>query len=189
MVVIRRSFKFLDKSTFIPVYKALVRSHLDYASSVWCPHKVKHIELIETVQRRATRMLPSLKGLDYKERLKALKLPSLAYRRIRGDMIEVFKLLHGNYKLADRLKFLQLDPRTTGMNTRGHKMKLLKQKWNNDSRKYAFVVRIVNAWNSLPGDVVNVTSLEKFKSRLDKCWASERILYDFRAPPPGNILI
>ena len=102
--------------------------------------------------------------LNYDDRLKALKLPSLAYRGIRGDMIEVYKLLHGKYNLSDRLKFLQLDSRTTGMYTRGHTMKLFKQKWNNDSRRYAFGVRTVNAWNSLPGDVVNAPSLDKFKS-------------------------
>ena len=54
---------------------------------------VKHIESIEGVQRRATKMIPELKHLSYPERLEKLKLPTMAYRRARGDMIEVFKLV------------------------------------------------------------------------------------------------
>ena len=55
------------------------------------PYKQKHIDALESVQRRATRYVPSLKGLSYKERLCKLKLPTLVYRRVRGDMIETFK--------------------------------------------------------------------------------------------------
>ena len=75
------------------LYKALVRSHFDYAMIIWNPHMVKHIESIEGVQRRATKMIPELKHLSYPERLKNLKLPTMAYRRARGDMIEVFKIV------------------------------------------------------------------------------------------------
>jgi hypothetical protein len=70
-------------------YKSLVRTHLDYASSVWAPFKAKHIEQIEWVQRRATKQIPGFRDMTYSERLRALKLPSLSYRRLRGDMIEV----------------------------------------------------------------------------------------------------
>ena len=50
--------------------------------------------MMEAVQRRATRMVPNLKNLNYHERLKKLNLYSLAYRRRRGDLIQVFKLMH-----------------------------------------------------------------------------------------------
>ena len=52
---------------------------------------------MQNVQRRATKQLPGMKNIPYEERLQRLKLPTLAYRRTRGDMIEVYKLLHGNY--------------------------------------------------------------------------------------------
>ena len=82
--IIRRSFMFLDEEIFVPLYKALVHSHFDYAMAVWSPHLTKYINAIEGVQRRATKMIPTLKNLTYPERLKKLKLPTLAYRRHVG---------------------------------------------------------------------------------------------------------
>ena len=76
--LLRRSFNYLDIKTFTCLYKTMVRTHLDYASSVWSPYKIKHIEMIENVQRRCTRKLPYLKDLSYPERPKKLNLPTLA---------------------------------------------------------------------------------------------------------------
>ena len=67
--MIRRSYRFLNAKAFLPLYKALVRSHLEYGNSVWCPYKMKYIDSIEQVQRRATKMLPGMHNLSYKERL------------------------------------------------------------------------------------------------------------------------
>ena len=92
-----RSFNYLDIKTFICLYKTMVRTHLDYASSVWSPYKIKHIEMIENVQRRCTRQMPYPKDLSYPERLKKLNLPILAYRRLRGDMFETYKIIKGIY--------------------------------------------------------------------------------------------
>ena len=62
-----RSFVHLNNRTFRLLFKALVRPHLEYASSVWSPYKKKDIEAIENVQKRATRMLPQMKNLNYEE--------------------------------------------------------------------------------------------------------------------------
>ena len=91
--LIRRTFKFLDIPMFLPLYKAIVRSHLDSCISVWAPYKIEQIKQVERVQRLATKMIPGLKGLSYAQRLTKLKLPTLLYRRIRGDLIETFKIL------------------------------------------------------------------------------------------------
>ncbi len=94
MGIVRRTFEHMDKEIFCHVFKGLVRPHLEYANQVWAPHLKKHIEAIENVQRRATKLVPGLYDTPYQERLKILNLPSLAYRRMRGDMVEVFKLMH-----------------------------------------------------------------------------------------------
>jgi len=57
----------------------------------------KDIDLLESVQHRATRMVPGLAKLNYEERLRRIDLPTLAYRRTRGDAIEAYKYLHGKY--------------------------------------------------------------------------------------------
>jgi len=92
--IIKRNFKYLEKDAFINLYKAMVRSHLEYAVSVWSPRYKKDIEIIEKVQRRATKLVRGCKGKTYKDRLKYLNLPTLKYRRLRGDMLETYKILN-----------------------------------------------------------------------------------------------
>ena len=79
--IICRTFQFLDKDAFLPLYKTMVRTHFDYAIAVWYPYK-KHIIAIGNVQRRPTKELPGMRKLTYIERLKLLKLPSLSYRHL-----------------------------------------------------------------------------------------------------------
>ena len=74
----------MDPRTFILLYKALVRPHVEYANSVWSPTK-GDIQAIENIQKRTTKLVISLRKLPYKERLQHLNLYSLKYRRIRGD--------------------------------------------------------------------------------------------------------
>ena len=75
----------------------MVRSHLDYFITVWYPNKMKHKIAIENIQKRATKELHGMRDLSYIERLKLLKLPTLAYRWLRGDMIKVYKIMHELY--------------------------------------------------------------------------------------------
>ncbi len=70
--LLRRTFEHMDAEVFTPLYKSLVRVHLEFSNAVWHPNKVKHIEQIESVQRRATKQLPGMKDLSYPERLKKL---------------------------------------------------------------------------------------------------------------------
>jgi len=76
------------------LYRALVRPHVEYANSIWSPYKKGDIEAIEKVQKRATKLVISFKKLPYKERLLQLNLHTLKYRRLRGNMIEVYKIIH-----------------------------------------------------------------------------------------------
>ena len=137
--------------------------------------------MIENVQRRCTRQLPYLKDLSYPERLKKLKLPTLAYRRIRGDMIETYKIIKGVYdnQSTSILKsWSDVAQRDRG---RGHNMRLYLQRSLKPVRQNAFGIRIVKIWNSLPEQVVNSPNVNTFKSRLDKHWEDQEILYNYRA--------
>merc|ERR1739841_98459 len=89
---IRSSFTFLDAQTFKRLYTSLVRPHIEYAQAVWLPYLEKHIKMLENVQIRATKLVDNIGDLDYTERLKKLELPSLRYRRRRGDMIEMLEM-------------------------------------------------------------------------------------------------
>ena len=101
--MIKRSFSYLSKDITIQLYKSLVRPHLEYCVQVWRPHLRKDIDNIEKVQRRITKMVFGLEKLSYEEKLKKLNLTTLETRRLRGDLIEMFKIIKGfdniNYKI------------------------------------------------------------------------------------------
>ena len=77
----------------IPLYKALVRPIIEYANPVWSPYSRDHIDLIEDIQHYFTKRIIGLKDVDYEGRLRILKLPSLEYRRVRGDLLRSTKFV------------------------------------------------------------------------------------------------
>ena len=80
MGLIRRTYTYLDEQSFKYLFQALLRPHLEYAAAVWSPYKSSDIENIENVQRRATKLIPSLKNLEYADRLRKLQMPTLRER-------------------------------------------------------------------------------------------------------------
>jgi len=167
LAVIKHSFVLVDRTTLPLLYKALVRPHLEYGNSVWGPHNRADQQLVERVQRRATRAVPDLRDTPYRDRLRALDLPSLYHRRRRGDMITVFQLFHEGIDM-DPAVFFQLAPAST---TRGHPWKLLKPHAATRARRNSFGVRAINDWNQLPPRVVAAETVNQFKARLDQHWA------------------
>ena len=178
MGMIRRAFQFLDRITFVPLYKALVRNGIEYGGAVWSPHKMKDIEKIEGVQRRATKMIPGMREKPYQERLRMLRLPTLRHRRIRGDMIETYKILHGVYD-QEVTPTLTLKSKL-GLELRGNSMKLHQYRARLDVRKFSFTQRVVPIWNSLSKEVVTAPSVNAFKNRLDQWWKDKESVYNFR---------
>ena len=130
-----------------------MRTHLEFASSVWHPYKLIHIDMIENVQRRATKQLPGFKELSYSERLKRLKLPTLSFRRVRGNMIELYKILNDKYD-REAAPFIKLwkdmAPRARA---RGNSKKLYPQRTKSEMRTKSFAIRVVKSWNSLPDSI------------------------------------
>nr|XP_006825930.1 PREDICTED: RNA-directed DNA polymerase from mobile element jockey-like [Saccoglossus kowalevskii] len=167
--LIKRCFRHLDQSSFTKLYKALVRPHLDYGDSVWYPITKQDKRSVENVQRRFTRCVTGLSDLSYEGRLSALNLPTLDYRRHRGDMIQVFKILHGHCDV-DPAVFFELSSSVT----RGHRWKLIKTRCYKSVRHNFFATRIVNDWNALPEYIVDSNSIDSFKQKLDKLWISRR---------------
>ena len=166
LAVIRRSFQLLDRTTLPLLFKTLVRPHLEYGNVAWGPFNRADQKLVERVQRRATRLVEEIRTEPYAERLRLLGLPSLYYRRRRGDMITVFQLLHGGVDLDPALFFT-----LSSTSTRGHQWKISKPEAVTRIRRNSFAVRVVNDWNALPNHVVSAATVNQFKARLDSHWA------------------
>jgi len=162
--MIKRTFTELSRESFTILYGTYVRPHLEYCSQVWAPYFQKDINVLEKVQRRATKLIPSIRKLRYEDRLKYLGLFSLQRRRKRGDLIETFKIMNGVENIDSETFF----KRSSATNLRGHNFKIYKQTATSIHRRNFFSQRVVNSWNLLPWDVVNASSVAVFKKRLDK---------------------
>jgi hypothetical protein len=162
--LIYRTFSMRSKEIIVRLYKALVRPHLDYCIQAWRPHLQKDIDVLEKVQRRATRMIEGLKDLYYEERLKVVRLTTLENRMIRADMLEVFKIVKGLEGLKENNFFVR---RGEGR-LRGHQYTLIKKSFRTNLGKFSFGNRVINIWNSLPANVVSSGTINEFKSGLDR---------------------
>ena len=86
--LIRRTIMYKEKQLIVPLYKAIVRRHLEYCIEAWRPYHKKDIDKLERIQRRATKMIPELRDLSYESRLLQCGLTTLDTRRLRGDQIK-----------------------------------------------------------------------------------------------------
>ena len=145
----------------VPLYKSMIRSHLEYCVQVWSPlPKFGNWGLIlelENVQRSFTRLIDGIGLLPYNARLEKLNLTTLLERRVRGDLIETFKILSGIANYGEH--FFTISRSGT---------KLVARPGDEKTHKHAFFARrIIPYWNKLPIDVKNATNVNQFKNKLD----------------------
>ncbi len=160
LAMIRRSFKYLDVTSYCAIYFALIRSRLEYSVCAWNPHLIQDVNKIERVQRRFTRMLPEMMGLSYSERLHRLNMQSLEVRRCRADLIMLYKIVHGFIDFPMEEFFHYAD----SAGTRGHSLRLRTNKIPRlDVKKCNFANRVVGTWNSLSEYVVTALCVASFK--------------------------
>ena len=113
-----------------------------------------------------------MKDLTYPQRLTKLKLETLELRKLKTDLITMFKILH-NYLDIDFNDFFTLSNVTS---TRGHRYKLSKSLSHNNARLFSFSCRRIDCWNSLSDSILESDSLESFKTKLQKLDFSKYLL-------------
>ena len=157
LALIRRTIMYKEKQIIVPLYNAIVRPHLEYCIQAWRPYRKKDVAKLERI-KRATKIISGLRDLSYESRLLQCGLTTLENRRLRGDQIEVFKIVNG-YEDVDRNMFFIF---------KEHKAALVKEQYRLDMRKYSFSQRVLNEGNKLLNDCVNASSVNMFKNSIDR---------------------
>ena len=136
----------------------------------WSPWHQKDIDALEDIQKRVLRMTSGLSSTLYHEQLKELGMMSLFERRKRGDMIQVWKILHNHDDVDETIWFTR--KRSDGVRTRlaDCPFNLDLNTYNREIRQNFFSVRTVNEWNSLPDHIKEAKTLLAFKSLYDRHW-------------------
>ena len=161
--LIRRNIVYKERELIIPLHKTVDRPHLEYSIQAWMPYRKKDIDMLDRVQRRATKIIPKLRNIRYEMRVKECGLTTLETTRLRGDQIEVFKILNGYENINRNIVFTVKEERRP----RGHGVTLAKKQRRLDTIKFSFSQRTVNDWNRLSADCVGASSVNIFKHKID----------------------
>ena len=173
--LLKRTITSRSRTVFLRLYKAIVRPVLDFGTCLTSPSYKNDTSLIEGVQRRATKCIAGLRDLPYNKRLERMQLPTLVFRRRRGDMMLTYKYnAQPNNPLFTK--------HSSQHHTRGHSHKLSKRFVKTRTRQHFFSERVVNDWNSLQAETATAPTAASFKSRLDKEWNNKPWKYEWDCP-------
>ena len=161
---ILNNFTYRDGNILIPLFKSLVRPILEYGNVVWSNGTKKLLNKIENVQRKFTKHVKGIYNLSYEKRLKKLQLPSIEYRQIRGDMLQVFKIAKRFYDSQSTESIFEFKKSNR---LRGHNYKINKHATNKSKFQKFFSNRVINKWNGLPQEVVDAKTINEFKNKFD----------------------
>ena len=163
---IKKSFTRFDSNLLRTLYLTFIRPLLEFAVPVWSPILKSDCEVIERVQHKATKLVSSIRNLTYNKRLEALDLTTLMERRQRGDLIQMYKIMHDIDKCDRSNRFKIINNKV-----RGHCFKYHKEITKQQQRENFFFNRTANLWNSLPNKLVESPTVNSFKAGID-CWMS-----------------
>ena len=152
-----------------------MRPHLEYANSIWCPHLKRQSKQIENVQRRATKLLKECKSMSYNERLNYLQLHSLKGRRLRGDLIQTYKIFNGTVNVS----FDNFFSTSNHNSTRRAEGKIFIKHCHTNIRKYCFSNRVAPYWNELPTNIKYEQNINCFKNLVDGIPKLKQLFYEF----------
>jgi hypothetical protein len=144
------------------IMNTYIRPTMEYAVQAWSPSLQMDIELMQRIYHRATKLVTGLHSKPYEERIAALNMFDFPHRRLRGDLILTYKILH----TPGHPLFSLFKPGSDRI-TRKHRLSLTVPPSRLNCRRYFFSVRVCFMWNALPESVVSCTSLSSFKLALD----------------------
>ena len=182
MTIFPGGFRNLNSSSFLMLYKSLVRPRLEFCSPVWGSLSAALSDSVESVQRRATWLVPELRHLSYSERLRQIGLPTLAYRRFRADLLAARSMLRSADPVGSRV--LSRRPQNV---TRGHSLMLEKLRRKTKIGRRFFSSRVLQHWNALPEECISAPSLNDFKSVLNRRFLDFPLKFDWRHGRPCRI--
>ena len=190
--MLKRTFASRSAKLWKGLYTGYIRPHLEFATQVWSPQLIGDIAALEGVQRRVTKYIAGLTRVPYTtadadteekrarlpSRLDRLELTTLEARRLRGDLIQQFKITHG----LDHVSVQQQKARVGLRDAHDHCLVAPSVK-SITQRQHSFACRVVDSWNALPQCVVAAESVNGFKIAYDGLGKGERSTSS--PTPPG----
>ncbi len=172
-----KTFTSRDAELWKMLYVSLVRPHFEFASSVWNPYLLGDIEVLERVQRRASKIPTTMRHLTYEQRLKVWDLTTLEVRRRRGDLIQMHKI-HHDLEDVDWFTGPRYAPNTATRSAENNNSRIMREYFPSRScndfcrhvsvRHEFFLNRVVGDWNRLSNDQISAPTSHVFKSRISE---------------------